>query len=337
MQRVKQDNRYGCPVFFVTLSSLNILINLSGIIAVKNFWLILALLPALASSQELKVRRIEKITGSEKGELSVSGVSPDGKYILASSTDFRGLKLIDLRRKRILDITGNPGSGYEPVYSADGEKIFFRSDEYRERKKYSSLNEYIISTGKTSNVEPLSRGLGSPAISGDMVAYTVEGKRKIRMTGTSESIKGDNGTFLLLEDLVPVLYSGGKRKEIKPNGEGNYIWVSLSPDRKKILYNFRGSSSFISDTAGNILTEIGRLNAPRWINDDLIVGMNDEDDGNRILSSDIICYSMKSHQKYNLTNTLDTVEMYPFPVPGRNKLVFQTLKGELFIIHYKIK
>jgi hypothetical protein len=170
-----------------------------------------------------------------------------------------------------------------------------------------------------------------------MMIYQVDGNRKTRMTGMAERVKGDNGTFVLLERLVPVLYSNGRRKELKPNGEGNYIWASLSPDRRMLLYNFRGTSTFISDTAGNILTEIGRLNAPRWINDNLIVGMNDEDDGYRVLRSDIIIYSLKTNQLYNLTKTGEIVEMYPYPIPGKSHVAFQTLNGELFLLHLKIK
>jgi hypothetical protein len=304
---------------------------------VKYKWLILAFLPALASSQEVKVRRIEQITKSGAGELTVSGVSPDGKHILASSIDYKGLKIIDLKKKRIQDVTTDAGSGFEPVFSTDGKKIFFRSDEYRNFRKYSSLNEYDRSTGIKTLVEPASRGLGSPVISGDKMIYLIDGNQKTRITGTAESKKGDKNTYLLLEDLIPVLYFGGIRKELKPNGEGNYIWASLSPDMTKLLYNYRGTSTFVSDTAGNILTEIGKLNAPRWINNNLIVGMNDEDDGTRIIRSDICCYSLTTNKLYNLTRTKETVEMYPFPVPGKNRIAFQNLNGELFLMHLKVK
>ncbi|MCU0460609.1 MAG: hypothetical protein MUF36_01140 [Bacteroidales bacterium] len=303
----------------------------------KHLWLILVLFPVLASSQEVKVRRIEKLTGSEKGELTLSGISPDGKYILVSSADFIGLRILDLKKKTITEIASDPGSGYEPVFSPDGRKIFFRSDEYRNYRKYSSMIEYDLSTGKTKPIEPPSRVLVSPAVSGDIISYVVEGKRKAIDMETSDIAKGDNGTFLLLEDLVPVLYSDGKRKEVKPNGEGNYIWASLSPDRTKILYNYRGTCTFISDTAGNILQETGRLNAPKWINDNLIAGMNDEDDGTRILRSDIMCYSMKTKMLYNLTRTEDVAEMYPYPFAGKNRIACQTLNGELYLIYFRIK
>ncbi|MCX6333294.1 MAG: hypothetical protein NT092_03220 [Bacteroidia bacterium] len=303
----------------------------------KKLWLFLLLFPALAYSQDIKVRRIEQITRKTQGEFIVSGVSPDGKQILASSADFKGLKIIDLKKKRIRDVTADAGSGYEPAFSPDGNKIFFRSDEYRNSRKYSSLYKYDRSNGTTSLIEPASRGLGSPVITGERLIYSTAGTQKSRITGKDEMQKGQIYLYVILEDLVPYLYINGVKKEFKPNGEGNYIWASLSPDKTKVLYNFRGTSSFVSDTAGKILTEIGRLNAPKWITDDLIVGMNDVDDGTSVISSDICCYSLKTNKLQRLTSTDRTIEMYPCPVPGGNTIAFQTLSGELFLMHIKIR
>lgn len=303
----------------------------------KKLWIFLLFFPFIASSQEISVRKIQQITGTKAGELVLSGVSPDGKNLLASSSDFRGLKIIDVKRKRIKEITNDAGAGYEPLFSPDGNKVYFRSDEYRNFRKYSALYEYDRTVEVKTLVEPPSRGLGSPVISQSEIIYIADGKRRTRTTGKDDGGKGDNGTYVTLEDLVPVLYSGGKRKEIKPNGDGNYIWTSLSPDRKKLLYNFRGTSTFVSDTAGNILQELGRVNAPRWIDNNLIAGMNDEDDGTRVLRSDIICYSLKTNKLYNLTNTVESIEMYPFPFSGKNKVAFQTLTGELYIMNIKIR
>lgn len=303
----------------------------------KKLCLFLLVFPTLAYSQEISVRRTEQITKASAGELVISGVSPDGRHMLASSLDFRGLKIIDLKKKRIMEVTSDAGAGYEPVFSPDGDKIYFRSDEYRNLRKYSSLHEYTRSTGKTSLVEPPTRGLGSPAISGGKVIYLADGRQKARITGKDGSQKGGADLFVMLEDLVPVLYSNGIRKELKPNGEGNYIWASLSPDRTKLVYNFRGTSTFVSDTSGRILADLGRLDAPGWINNYLIAGMNDEDDGTRVLRSDICCYSLKTNKLYNLTSTENAIEMYPRPVPGKSCIAFQTLTGELFLMHFKIR
>jgi hypothetical protein len=65
--------------------------------------------------------------------------------------------------------------------------------------------------------------------------------------------------------------------------------------------------------------------------------MNDNDDGYRILSSDIISYSIVTKKKINLTSTTDKIEMYPFPFSDGNKIVYQTLSGELYLMTLNIK
>lgn len=303
----------------------------------KKLLLILILIPSLSKSQEIKVRRTVNLTGTFSGELAISGVSPDGRFILATSPDFRGLRMLDLRRKTIREVADDAGAGFEPGFSADGKKIYFRSDEYKNMRKYSSLYEYDLEEGSRSQVEPAVRRLGSPVISGDKLIYTVEGVQKSVGAVKSGMQMAQNNLYVILEDLVPFLCKNGVKKAFKPSGDGNYIWVSLSPDMTKVLYNYNGKGTFVADTSGLILADMGRLDAPKWINDNLIAGMNDRDDGSRVLSSDICCYSLKSRKLYNLTNTEDIIEMYPSPLPGKNRIAFQTPDGEIFLMYIRIK
>ena len=299
--------------------------------------MLLVLLPSLAAAQEVRIRRTEKITGTSAGDLTISAVSPDGKQLLVTSPGFRGLKIMNLRGKSVRNIAEDAGAGYEPRFSPDGKKIFFRSDEFRDFRKYSSLFEYDLEEGTRSLIEPAVRRLGSPVFSAGKLIYNAEGRQKSSDAGEQEMQKGQNNVYVILEDLVPFLYQNGVKKAFKPSGEGNYIWVSLSPDQSKVLYNYNGTGTFVADTAGRILAEMGRLNAPKWINDMLVAGMNDRDDGTTIIASDICCYSLRSKKTVNLTNTEDIIEMYPWPVPGRNRIAFQTSNGELFVMHVRIR
>jgi Tol biopolymer transport system component len=299
--------------------------------------LLLFLIPALSFSQEIKVKRTENLTRTSREEYAISGVSPDGRYILTTSPDFQGLMIMDLRRRNMQKIADDAGAGYEPVFSSDGRKVFYRSDEYRNLRKYSSLYEYDMEEGTRSLVEPASRRLGSPVISGDKLIYSVEGVQKSSYPLKAENSMSQNNVYVILEDLVPFLCMNGVKKAFKPSGEGNYIWVSLSPDMTKVLYNYNGRGTYVADTSGMILADIGRLDAPKWINDYLIAGMNDRDDGSKVLSSDICCYSLRSKKLYNLTGTADIIEMYPWPLPGESRIAFQTQNGGLFLMHIRIR
>jgi hypothetical protein len=303
----------------------------------KHLGFFLLFVTGLVQAQNIKVVNIEQLTRLKDGEFVVSAVSPAGDKVIASSPGYKGLFIIDINLKKILRITGNAGAGYEPSLSADGLKVFFRSDEFAGVKKYSSLSEYDLTTGKTVIIESKSRDVTPPLIINNLLIYSADGKRNERMIKSGAPKSTRDRIYVILENLTPVLYINGIRKPISPNGEGNYIWVSLSPDKTKLLYNYKGSGTFVSKLDGTILDDLGRLNAPRWLNDQLIVGMNDKDDGYKILSSDIICYSLATKKKVSLTATSDKIEMYPIPFAGGNRIVYQTLTGELYILNLSVK
>jgi hypothetical protein len=220
------------------------------------------------------------------------------------------------------------------VFSSDGNKIWYRSDDFRGMMKYSSINEYDIPAAETRTIESNKRNLSPPQVVNDHPVYSVDGKQKIDPSSPKNA--GEN-IYMTLEELVPVIYINGIAKPLKPNGDGNYIWASLSPDKTKLLYNYGGRSTFICDLNGKILAEAGKINAPEWLNSSIIIGMNDKDDGYRVLSSDIVCYSLATGETTALTSTSDAIEMYPLPFPDGERVVYQTLKGQLYLMYLRLK
>ena len=303
----------------------------------KLLALFLLLVTYVGQAQVVKVIRTVQLTDIKDGEFVVSAVSPDGKSILASNPGYKGLFRVEVGQKKIHKISDLPGAGYLPCFSSDGSKIYFRTDEFVSMKRYSSISEFDLASGETEIIEKKSREMTIPVITGNQLVYKVDGKNKMMVAGSDNLKSASANVYVILENLIPVLYINGIGKPITPNGEGNYIWVSLSPDKTRLLYNFGGKGTFVSTIDGRIIADLGRFQAPQWLNDQIIVGMNDKDDGYRVLSSDIICYSLPTKQFTNLTSTTENIEMYPLPFTDGNKLVYQTLNGELFIMYLSIK
>jgi Tol biopolymer transport system component len=300
----------------------------------KTCLFFLLFVPLITFAQDVKVVRSERIAVGLSGPLTSSAISPDGTSLLITGEGFRGLFLYDMRNGTSKSISSDPGAGYKPVFSSRGDKIWYRSDEYSGMMKYSKMIEYDLPSEKSRVVQEKSRNLSPPIVVNDRLVYSVEGKRIKNSQGLKSA---DEGVYVVLEDLVPVIYINGIGKKLKPNGEGNYIWVSLSPDRTRLLYNFQGTSAWVCDLEGKIIASAGRINSPGWINNDLIVGMNDRDDGYKVLSSDIVCYSLKSGKTFLLTDTKDKIEMYPIPFPDGKRIVYQNINGELYLMHITIR
>lgn len=297
---------------------------------------LLLLIPALATGQKVSVIRTEQLTRKEAGELIIAAVSPDGAKILTSTPGYDGLAILNLSDRSATPVTDDPGAGYEPVFTDDGKEIFYRTNDFTEGTKLSSLFRYDIEKGRTAAVELRARDMLPPVISQNSIYWSAGGVEKSRTIDTAAAKSGFK-PFLTLENLTPVLHLADGSRTITPNGPGYYIWASLSPDKSKILYNFRGTATYICDLEGNILVNAGRINAPKWLSNEYITGMDDKDDGYRVISSEIICMSVKTGEKTVLTHTKTTHEMYPFPLPDGKRIVCQTTDGELFMLHLQIK
>jgi len=299
--------------------------------------LFLSLFAFHLQAQEIRAVKIRKLASHADGEHLLSAVSPDGRKILVSQTGYRGISLLDITTGRTTLLNDLPGSGFEPCFTGDGHFVIFKADDFSGVRKLSSLLSYELATGETQTLLPKTRNLTAPAISGGRIFCLSEGILVSSGAGTA-ALKSSaaTDTVLLLENLTPVLNLNGQKKTLKPSGEGSYIWASLSPDKTRIVYYFAGKGTFISDLEGSILFAPGRISAPKWLSNQIIIGMDDRDDGHNVTGSEIVCFSLGSNETTYLTSTASRNEMYPFPLPGGKSVVFQTSEGDIFVMKLRI-
>jgi hypothetical protein len=298
----------------------------------------MTLLTFQMQAQEIRVVKTRKLSSHADEGHFLSAVSPDGRTILLSEPGYRGISLMDISSGRITPVNDLPGAGFEPRFTGDGHFIIFKADDFTAVRKLSSVLSYEVATGETRTLLPKTRNLTAPAVSGGSIFCLSEGLLVSSGAGTASLKSSANtDTVLLLENLTPVISLNGRKNTLKPNGEGSYIWASLSPDKTRVLYYFTGKGTFISDLEGRILFAPGRLSAPKWLNNQIIIGMDDRDDGHTVTGSEIVCFSLGSNETTYLTSTASRTEMYPFPLPGGKSVVFQTSEGEIFLMKLRIK
>ncbi len=290
-----------------------------------------------AKAQEIRVKRVKRVMPEDNGSYLLTGVVPGSRHLLVAGEGYNGLSMLDTRRGTIRVITSEAGAGYEPATTADGRMVFYRSDSFKNSRKHSSIYSFNIASGEKRLLIDKERDVLPPAVSGSAVFLKSAGKMRVEQSGIV-LLKGTGGeTFVVIEEMMPVLYRGEERKQLMPNGDGYYIWASLSPDGSMILYNYQGRNSWICDTSGKVLHDLGRINAPRWLNNTMVIGMDDKDDGHRITSSELVYYSLQEKRRSVLTNTEDRSEMFPFPFGGGKKIAFSTDRGEIYVMKIVIR
>lgn len=303
----------------------------------RAVFMIFLMATATLQAQEVRETRTRRIKLPDDGISFVSAVSPDGKKILVSGPNYKGIFITGRRGGKATRISDAPGAGYEPRFSEDGRYLFFREDEFPDQKKVSSLIQYDMTNGSRKVIAEKVSDLSAPAFSGDKMHYRSGGKMNTVKLDNAALKSAGSEIFVTSEELTPVVYINGEGKPVKPNGDGSYIWASLSPDRSKLLYYFAGLGTFVSDLEGKILFSAGKISAPRWLSDQMVIGMDDRDDGYRVTGSEIVCFSLSSGKRISLTSTPERAEMYPMPLPDGKNVVFQTPEGEIFIMTLKVK
>lgn len=299
------------------------------------FLIVILLLSAEVHPQSIKVRSVKNVTPGTGDSYLLAGVVPGSGHLLLAGEGYDGLSMLDPRRGSVTVVSNETGAGYEPSVTADGRKIFYRSDSFSENRKYSSVWCYDIPTGDREVLVEKGRDVIPPAVAGNSVLLVSASEARIEQRGIALK-SGNDRSFVVIEEMMPVLYQGGEKKRLMPNGEGFYIWASLSPDGTRILYNYQGRGSFICDTDGKILHDLGRINAPKWFNDRLVIGMDDKDDGHRITSSELVFYSLGDKRMKVLTATPERSEMFPFAA-GKRKIAFCTDNGEIYLMKVRVR
>jgi hypothetical protein len=132
------------------------------------------------------------------------------------------------------------------------------------------------------------------------------------------------------------VYSNGVKSNLNPLGKGKYIWVSISPDHHKIIYNKTGKGTFICDITGKTITNLGRLHAAKWSNDGKwIIGMDDYDDGYKYTKSDVLMVSFDGKTKINLTENSDVIALNPDISKDNSKVIYHNEEGRVYLMKLK--
>lgn len=274
----------------------------------KKLFLIAALaISAMAGAQVLNVASVQKLSIPE-GDVKVAGLAPDGSYLLLTSGSNVGLQKYDFATATTTVLSTAEGAGYNVQISADGNNVIFRESSLGHNKtRQHALKSQVLSSGKTTTLVRPTRSLRQLTIAGNL--------QMVRPTAS-------------IEDQQLMLTIGGITTQLSPCGTNcSYIWPSVSPDGQKVLFYVGGRGAYVCNLDGSGLTFLGHgLRAPKWYNNSVIIGMNDKDNGEVVVSSEIVVVSLTGERQV----IAGVNAMYPYACNG--KIVCSGLNGETYLI-----
>ena len=275
----------------------------------RRIFLILISCSLTIQAQVFQSVNLEKISGSLPGDCRIAGISPEGSYILTTTQTNKGLRQINLETGQAKLLTDIPGAGFQPHVSADGRTIVCRKVTFDERHMRQTAMELLDLDQGTQ------KQLRAPA-------------REVREGD------GKDRPEVFIEDMQLMVTIDGVTKNLSPNGnddDTSYIWPSLSPDGKRILYYVSGEGAYVCNLEGKKMQYIAHdCRAPQWYDNETIIGMNDRDDGKTLLSSSIMAYSL-SGKVQELTDSTKML-MYPQCCARKGIIACSAANGEVFIL-----
>lgn len=166
-------------------------------------------------------------------------------------------------------------------------------------------------------------------VDAETVVYLAHENADYFIDSEDASLRVDN------ENLNLNLYRHGVKNILKPHGDANYIWVSLSPNQEMILFNTMYGTA-ICDLNGKEIINFGQdFDAPVWLGNDYVVGMDDNHDGYRNVESSIMIASVDGAVVKRLTNP-EGFGMYPNVDAKSGRIVYSTEMGEIRLIQLNL-
>ena len=264
-------------------------------------------------AQLLEVTSTEKVNLPEGVVADIATLSPTGNYMLLSDQKKQGLQKFDFRTGEIKSVTKAPGSSYNAKISDDGNTVVFRENHFgKDRLKRTALKSVNLTTGEVKTLVQPTR------------------KMKAVQTSTRPEVSIQYGQLMITRN--------GKTEILSPNGQSgqSYLWPSVSPDGTKVVYYLATKGAYTCNIDGSNVQYLGTIRAPKWYNNDIVVGMHDTDNGEFVTASEIVAASADGKTKQVLSGN-ETIAMYPSATADGSKIVFTTSTGEAYIINVKTK
>lgn len=237
-------------------------------------------------------------------------LSPDGKTLLFSAQDHTGLQAMNLADGSIKTIDTDAAAGFAPIFNTAGTKVFYRTAKLVDGLLCHDIRccDITESSAQPARLQSYSR------------------KTSANLNPLSAK---DNYAFADYRNIV-ICHDGVTTKISPIQDAHSYLWASLSPDGKHLLFCEPFTGVFVADADGSNPTRIAaKGDFPAWLTDNIVTCVVTHDDGYVVLDSKLIAIDIDSRQTTDIT---DENTLIGEAAAANGLIVFSDLKGNMFKI-----
>jgi len=257
----------------------------------------------------------------------------NGNLLAFTSESYTGLDVYNFPDKSIVKISEETGAGYQPVFSNNNEKVFYKSLTYDSKLRKEGVKSYDLA--QKTRIEMLEPRRDMKQLQTFENGFVVFADTKL-LKATIGKTAAPAPNYIWSDGNNLNIYKNNKIHRLNPvKGANGYVWASLSPNGKMILFTAAGQGTFVCNLDGKIIAELGYLNAPVWYNDIFVVGMQDKDDGQFVTESKILIKSLDGKIE-KIVSASKHIAMFPATASAVGKVAYNTIDGDIYVVELEI-
>ncbi|MFA3781796.1 hypothetical protein ABRY23_01875 [Melioribacteraceae bacterium 4301-Me] len=273
--------------------------------------------------------------------------SPDGNYLAYTSSNYKGIWVMNLATNEARQITDEIAAGFGFEWSPDSKVILTRVAKYEGVKRFNAVKLFFVESKEEkllTNYRTFMPSLPHWSPNGENVYFYNGRELEIIPSGISvNSLKKNTIQQKMAYSKKNKIYVGDSIQQsfnsFEPFKDREYLNITTSPDGLKIAFEVYGGNLYVMNSDGTGLIDLGKGYRPKWSPDSKrIVYMISEDDGYNYTSSDLYVINADGTNKIQLTKTKDELEMDPSWSPDGKYIVYNEMnEGAIYILPVNIQ